>query len=179
MVCGKDLPVGVRVLPHSPGDWAPCPACKTGLRARLEKARKRGLLDTARQEKIARRAAAKQQRAAQAAPLSGADLRRAWRSPGWVALADRKRAHHPNPQLPGHVLCGRQLDPGIPAERQMPVPHPCARCVDVLRRQQENLGLRTIMITTPADVDRYERARRRGTSIRALRGGLPTLGRDR
>jgi hypothetical protein len=111
--------------------------------------------------------------------LSGGELRRAWRTVGWVVLADGRRAHHPHPQRPDHVLCGRVLDPAISVQRQQPTVRPCQRCSDVLRREQENHGIRTIVISSPEDVDRYERGRSRSSSVRAVRGGLPTLGRDR
>lgn len=111
--------------------------------------------------------------AAERAPLS------VWRSVVWVVSADNRRAHHPHPERPGQVLCGLKLDASIPIQRKQPFPLPCKRCVDVLGRQQENRGLRTIVLASPAAVDRHDRARQAGSSIRTLRGGLPTLGRHR
>lgn len=177
VVCGKPLPVGVKVYARPPqeGGWSPCKTCASTLPLRLATARKRGLLNDDRAAKARKKARPVQQ----PVELSGGELLRAWRRVGWVVLADGRRAHHPHPQRPGQVLCGRVLDPAISVQRQQPKVRPCQRCSDVLRREQENHGIRTIVISSPEDVDRYERGRSRSSSVRAVRGGLPTLGRDR
>jgi hypothetical protein len=162
----------VQVLRRPPQDWPPCQACAEALPRRLATARKRGLLDEAGQVKIARRTGRRRQQAL----LRSEELLAGWRSPGWVVLADKKRSHRPHPDQPGHVLCGRRLPAGTAVERTQPKPLPCQRCGEVLHRQQEKLGLRTVVITSPAAIDSHDRARQRGTSIWAFRGGLPTLG---
>jgi hypothetical protein len=40
-------------------------------------------------------------------------------------------------------------------------------------------GIHTIVISSPEAVDRYERGRLRGGSVRVVRSDLPTLDRDR
>ena len=177
VVCGKPLPVGVKVYawPPEAGGWPPCKTCASTLPLRLATARKRGLLNTGRAAKARKKARPVQQ----PVELSGGELRRAWRTVGWVVLADGRRAHHPHPQRPGEVLCGRTQDPAIPVQRQQPEQRPCQRCGDVLRREQESRGIRTIVISSPEAVDRYDRGRLRSSSVRAVSGGLPTLGRDR
>ena len=176
-MCGKRLPVGLKVYARAPqaGGWPACQTCASTLPVRLATARKRGLLYTGRAAKAGKKA----RPGPQPAELGGAELLRAWRTVGWVVLADGRRAHHPHPQRRGQVLCGRVLDPAIAVQRQQPPVRPCQRCAAVLRREQENRGIRTIVISSPDDVDRYERGRSRGNSVRAVRGGLPTLGRDR
>ena len=177
VACGMALPVGVKVWMRPPVDWPPCPACAANLPARLAKARKQGLRDMPRLDKAGRQAASRKP-ARKRAPLTGEDLRRAWRRLGWVVLADKRRSHRPHPERPSQVLCGRRLDPGVDVLRDQPELRPCQRCADILRRRQENLGLRRIVIASPTDVDRYDRARG-GSSIRTVSGGLPTLGRHR
>lgn len=177
VACGKNLPPEVRVYPRRPdtgpsGDWQNCPVCEKVLPDQIARAQHRGRLDTGRRTAMAPRPSSPE-------PLSGPRLVAAWRTVGWVVLADKRRAHRPHPQHPRQVLCGRPLDARLPIEKTPPQTAPCRRCTDVLHRRQENLGIRTRVISNPDDVDRYSRTRDRGTSVRAIRGGLPTLGRDR
>jgi hypothetical protein len=107
------------------------------------------------------------------------------RSPRWVVLpeGDGSRAHRPDPEFPAWAMCGARLPTPVPSVyRRRPADAPeCASCREELHQARIAAGIEmeTVRITDPEQVDRLDRARARGVSIRTVRGGLPTLGRDR
>jgi hypothetical protein len=108
---------------------------------------------------------------------------------GWLVMADPPLAHRPNPDRLRYAMCGIQLDPAVPvALRREEVGRECGVCCVAIGRARkkayraETAGQRKRRlakgkVTDPDDVDRLDRARMRGTSVRTVNGGLPTPGR--
>jgi hypothetical protein len=75
-------------------------------------------------------------------------------------------------------MCGASVATSVTIYRSWPRTSPgCPRCDQALHQARVAVGLRTRRITDPEELDRLDRAR--GSSVRTVRGGLPTLGRDR
>lgn len=111
-------------------------------------------------------------------------------STGWVVLeatADLpyvapRHGHRPDPDDRTHAMCGRELDPAV---RPLPAPPlgipGCGRCALLIgrarKRARKAAGLPRPRRLDPEAVDRRDRRTQRGTSVRTVVGGLPTLGR--
>jgi hypothetical protein len=130
----------------------------------------------------ARRRAREARRARAAAGRPGPDLG-SLRVPRWVVRDERggPRAHRPNPAgVELGAMCGVRLPVPLTVLRWQPPNVPvCQRCTKKLYQARVDAGLATVHVADPEQVDRLDRARDRGVSIRTVRGGLPTLGRDR
>jgi hypothetical protein len=113
---------------------------------------------------------------------------------GWTLLPDAggPRVHRPDPDRPEYAMCGRALDPGAPVHLSCPPSLDlCSACVlatDAARTAnraavgktagEDAAGPpRSAKVSDPHDVDQLDRSRARGTSIRTVSGGLPTLGK--
>lgn len=116
-----------------------------------------------------------------------------WRT-GWVILPKAPsekgvQAHRPNPANLTTSMCRRKLSPQRPVLTERPTDVlECGKCVlaigkarkravaaynremEDLRRARQKAGKGTIKIIAPEDVDRYDRQRMRGTSIRTVGG---------
>ncbi len=179
VMCGRVLDVSVPVHKRRPGHLPTCDLCRTVRAKTLERQRA-----TARERRRVARAAEAQPRRT---PEQRASIRQATigslRAPGWVVLCDRGgrvQAHRTNPERPGRVMCGRVADASLPVQRRPPIKTTqCQRCLQRLHRARLAAGLDTEHVRDPDELDRRDRARARGTSIRTVSGGLPTLGRDR
>jgi hypothetical protein len=118
--------------------------------------------------------------------LTGISDRSRWQT-GWIVLpGDPPLAHRPSPERPGVFMCRRHLppDPELLSERPRGVSE-CGRCsMEIGRARKRALKQlervargRRRRVVDPEAVDRRDRARERGTSVRTVSGGLPTLGR--
>jgi len=77
-------------------------------------------------------------------------------------------------------MCGASAATSATIYHSRPRESPrCPRCDQALHDARVAVGLRTRRVTDPEELDRLDRARARGSSVRTVRGGLPTLGRDR
>jgi hypothetical protein len=174
VMCGRMLDPEAPVHVRHPVAWPPCEECRAVRAAAVEAQR-------AEERAAAARPTPRLQ--VQERPLPSEPVRREWKSPGWVVWPARggaADAHRPNPERRRCTVCGRCVPMSTPVDRSQPAQAtPCGRCADLLQRRQVELGLATRRIKSAAEQDRYDRARSRGTSIRTVSGGLPTLGRDR
>jgi hypothetical protein len=155
-LCGRPVDPMVPVHRDNPG-FDPCEAC-----AALADPVAAG--DVAEQPAIS---------SAKDPEIWPAGLVRTWEASGWVRLDGSWAAHRPHPKrAPGWTMCGQKRLADVPE---------CAPCREELHRARVAAGIvmETVRVTDPEQVDRLDRARARGVSIRTMRGGLPTLGRDR
>jgi hypothetical protein len=88
--------------------------------------------------------------------------------------------HRWNRDSPKQTMCGRPSDTAVPVERRAVIGvKRCRACEEAVDRMRTKAGRRMVKVNNPTEVDRLDRQRSRGTSIRTVRGGLPTLGRNR
>jgi hypothetical protein len=173
VMCGREIPDGVVVQSWRPSDWVPCQACNATRAAVLEmqgvtgpaESRRRGLAADAKRKDAARQ--------------GRTNFKVTWRRPGWALSATDGRAHRPHPDRDDLLLCGLRRDDELWMSKNQPeTSESCGICGDRLADGQLRRGIgRSERVTDPADLDRRDRERERGMSIRTLRGGLPTLGR--
>lgn len=108
-----------------------------------------------------------------------------WRA-GWVTDGDGP-AHRLDPLDIARVMCGKSGLAVGEVQHQRPAGAECGPCcVQIYRarkkalrelRNQPATKARRVKITDPDDVDRYDRARMRGSSVTTVSGGLPGLGK--
>ncbi len=109
---------------------------------------------------------------------------------GWVALAPTARwpepaVHRPDPDRAGHVMCGRKIgEHPVEAARPAGVRECCPCTMRIARARKRALAAlhrsaqaRQRIRLDPDEVDRHDRERERGSSVRAASAGLPGLGR--
>ncbi|MBU2662503.1 hypothetical protein KOI35_03175 [Actinoplanes bogorensis] len=168
-LCGSKVDPAERILHVRPPDWPPCIACRDMARARPGAVRDRAIPDEGRPERASRRAET-WERAVEDGERHRNESLKAWRSIGWTVLADSRRAHRPNPERPGHLLCGLSDATATSRSRKKPKLDACPRCVALLQRRHDEQSRGTIMVSRPDAVDQYDRARQRSNSIRAFRG---------
>jgi len=110
----------------------------------------------------------------------------AWKS-GWIPMLDERKPergtflHRPFPDFPGYTLCGMSVaDPSVLSRRKptgLPECPACARFMSDSCAQAKRSAERTAERVDPGGIDRRDRAAQRGTSIRSVSAGLPTLGK--
>jgi hypothetical protein len=107
---------------------------------------------------------------------------------GWIVLpSDPPLAHRPNPDDPAAFMCRLTMPPGHDLLPARPAGiNECGRCAVAIGRARKKVRTAEARrdplryLRRPADpeqVDRIDRARQRGTSVRTVTGGLPTLGK--
>ena len=103
-----------------------------------------------------------------------------WRT-GWIVVGDPRLAHRPDPADPAMFMCRMT----VPVEHTLLPARPvgineCGRCAMFVARARKKAAktdpLHASRPVDPERVDRIDRTRQRGTSVRTVTGGLPTLG---
>ena len=173
-MCGQKIPDSAVVQGWRPSDWIQCRACNAMRAAVLEvngvtgpaESRRRGLEADAERKEAARQ--------------GRTPFQATWRRPGWTVSVRDGRAHRPNPDHDDLLLCGPRRDDAAWISKRRPATYEsCGTCRDRLAEGQLRRGIGSSASLGPAELDRRDREREQGTSIRALRGGLPSLGRHR
>lgn len=117
-----------------------------------------------------------------------------WSQAGWRLVDRGKQLHRPSPGAPTRSMCGRPINDSSPVLHAVPRSRLGSRCQLCLRAvdNAQKTAAMTIRLTQTAispqsreenrhvlEAERRERESGRDPSIRAVRGGLPTLGRRR
>lgn len=189
VLCGKVLQGTVPIHRTPPQSWPACPDCQAKIQGRLRRQqqsaeqaagqRGRPVAPLPRQ----RRASERIRRRLAAGPVLGArptGMAGTWRLPvGWVQF--RGLWHRPHPEQPDQVMCELTLPAAAPVYRRRTANEPlCPDCNAVRSAALAELRAQDRQRALPAPAGK--RSRRSDPSpprIQIVRGGLPTLGRDR
>lgn len=191
VLCGLVLPGRTPIHQTPPTQWPPCPECqqradaeaKAGAEAKRDHHRggrpdhpAGGPPQAAPKPAVSARV----RRLLAAGPVLGdgpTGTAGTWQLPvGWVRLDSRSSWHRPHPERPDQVMCGLALPAGVAVLR---------RRVGTRRACPDCEAVRAAALTEQRARDRTTRQKRSARATprpprpRPVRGGLPTLGRNR
>lgn len=197
VLCGLKLPGRVPIHEAPPCDWAHCDTCQAKIDADPEEARRDRREPTTRTGSASRadRAGRRREGRPRPQPLSMSERIRerlaarpvigdgpigtagTWRVPvGWVRLDDQAVWHRPHPERPDQVMCELPLPVSASVYQRRVTTQPvCPDCHAV--RTQALKELRDLDRLQPPPAPRT--TTRQPPRPQIVRGGLPTLGRDR
>lgn len=195
VLCGLKLPGRVPIHETPPCDWAHCDSCQAKIDADPEEARRDRREPATRAESaghggrrreprpqpprsLAVSARIRERLAARpvigAGPVGTAGT---WRVPlGWVRLDDQPVWHRPHPERPDQVMCELPLPAAASVyQRRVATKRVCPDCHAIRTQALKELRERDRLLPPPAP----RTAARLPPLPQIVRGGLPTLGRDR
>jgi hypothetical protein len=192
VLCGLKLPGRVPIHQTPPSDWAHCDSCQAKIAADPEEARRdrrerptpaenAGRGGQRRELRPRPRAVSERIRERLAArPVVGdgpVGTAGTWRVPvGWVRLRNQAVWHRPHPERSDHVMCELPLPAAASVYPRRITKEPiCPDCHAV--RTQALKELRELDRLLPPPAPRS--TTRQPPRPQIVRGGLPTLGRDR